>query len=503
MNLPEHELKAIQSYIEQNAYEDSCTPTTEKADISYILRNWRDSKSEYLYNLFGGELILSKNVTITKTKEDFTLEFSALCEKYYTFIYQATRQLLETGISKGYLERANYYDYLWMLNQFFVGDVLFENKTNLEIDLPAPDGRSLKFQVGSKAMRALSKIVETYNLDVEAFEDFRLDHSRILNQKTFTGNLCLSIHPLDYMTMSDNENDWSSCMSWRDEGCYRAGTVEMMNSPSTIVAYLASEDDMSLLDYNPSNIRWNNKKWRSLFVIDNRFITSVKGYPYQQEDLTRIIIGWLAELAYANLGWEYDNNIYSYKHTCPIADTGTTFRFITNGWMYNDFGSTTHYCTLAASAYGYHIKFCYGGEALCMHCGGSLTSESEQNLLCNDCYSGSYCAHCGCHAHEDELYCALDGEFVCEDCLSDYYVFDHLQDGYIPYDDAVEIHLLDEDGCSKGSLYTAHSFIRYHWSNAFSSSCPHEIESANPYESSYLGVYENEVLHRWTLGAFS
>ena len=74
----------------------------------------------------------------------------------------------------------------------------------------------------------------------DEWEEIRLAHSQIFNTNKMTGTLCLSIHPLDYATASDNDNGWSSCMSWRDDGCYRMGTVEMMNSPMVICAYFAS-----------------------------------------------------------------------------------------------------------------------------------------------------------------------------------------------------------------------------------------------------------------------
>ena len=35
-------------------------------------------------------------------------------------------------------------------------------------------------------------------------------------------------------------------MSWADYGCYRQGTVEMMNSPLMVVAYLTAEEPMHM-----------------------------------------------------------------------------------------------------------------------------------------------------------------------------------------------------------------------------------------------------------------
>ena len=42
--------------------------------------------------------------------------------------------------------------------------------------------------------------------------------------------------------MSDNDYGWDSCMGWMNEGEYRLGTVEMMNSPCIVVAYIDGEE---------------------------------------------------------------------------------------------------------------------------------------------------------------------------------------------------------------------------------------------------------------------
>ena len=129
-----------------------------------------------------------------------------------------------------------------------------------EVNLP--DGKILKVQKGTKPLRVLAKMAQAFNL--EGFEEFRLTHSRILNQKKMTGELCLSIHPMDFMTMSDNNSNWESCMSWSDYGCYRRGTVEMMNSECVVVAYLRAKEDMKVSE----DLYWNNKKWRCWFFFD-------------------------------------------------------------------------------------------------------------------------------------------------------------------------------------------------------------------------------------------
>ena len=88
-------------------------------------------------------------------------------------------------------------------------------------------------------------------------------------------------------------------MSWDECGDYRIGTVEMMNSKNTIVAYLKGDTEMTRA-YNTYtknyNFKWNNKKWRELFVIDEATLLGIKGYPYAHSELEAQVFNWIKEL---------------------------------------------------------------------------------------------------------------------------------------------------------------------------------------------------------------
>ena len=90
--------------------------------------------------------------------------------------------------------------------------------------------------------------------------------------------------------MSDNNEDWESCMSWTQGGEYRVGTIEMMNSPYVIVAYLKSHHNLEWAD------NWNSKKWRELYICSNDFVRSITGYPYKDEKITKLVLEKIREL---------------------------------------------------------------------------------------------------------------------------------------------------------------------------------------------------------------
>ena len=279
--------------------------------------------------------------------------------------------------------------------------------------------KPIKLTKGTKTLKALGKLAKALELDKD-FEEFRLEHSRLLNQRKLKGTLCLSIHPLDYLTMSDNASGWSSCMSWQEDGCYRMGTVEMMNSPMAVVAYMKGSNDLQWDTYT-----WNNKKWRTLILVNPESIVSIKAYPYKHDEFTTICIDWLRELVTTNLGWDMHQDIQR-------VEEGTLFSYHGNEYslsphtrkMYNDFGAVTHLITLPKTAkkkLTIPLTYCYSGESECMCCGSTEALWDEENFVfCTNCSDGGNyykeCAECGESTSESEIYW-VDDTPVCCHCL--------------------------------------------------------------------------------------
>ena len=280
-------------------------------------------------------------------------------------------------------------------------------------------------------MKALAKIAEAYN--IEGFEDFRICHSLIHNQRKIVGDISLSIHPLDYWTMSDNTNGWDSCMSWENYGGYRQGTVEMMNSPAVVVAYMSSKEPMRIGDLN-----WNNKKWRQLFIVDKKVILGIKSYPYYNDELTMEITKWLKELAETNMGWQYFGDVYNepmkYRSE-PFYNPEHTedkfrikFNFYSNN-MYTDVGCLDWHpmyvskdihengniegsCKVNSCI---QFDYNYSGDAQCVCCGSLNSAVEEYELCCENCQFVLKCDECGYRISED-CYYYLEGYRLCDEC---------------------------------------------------------------------------------------
>lgn len=439
------ELNMIDEYRSMYAYSENAeTQNGEFAPSYEVLKVWDKAKSEYLSNLLEGNLKLTKYIEFTKPEAIIRDELDdMLCGAYQGLgrvKYDATKfieefhQFIHSNTLRNLFEEhdivftdSEYRNYKWDLSYLTYVSALAKNEwQNDPIKIPLPNGKLYTINTGCKVMKVLNKIANAFNL--KGFENFRLCHSQILNQKAIGGNLTISIHPLDYMTMSDNNCGWDSCMSWYDEGGYRQGTVEMMNSTCVIVAYLASNDDMEI----SHGKYWNNKKWRQLFIVDPNVILGIKAYPYQNDGLTKAVVEWLKELAGKNLGWNSYGEITAYnKHKgLKLTNERNTNLSLLTGYMYNDLGSLDeHWCVYNNDIPDDKLRYfkwtedCeytipYSGKSQCMICGATNQDFMDDSCLaCNECQNSKTCDCCDCSIYGDDYYFVDDMRY-CPDCYN-------------------------------------------------------------------------------------
>lgn len=469
------ELTAIEDYIKRSINSESYEPFC--GDLRYLLREWNDKKS-FLFDVFNQRLIISKNVCFVKDDEQIKEEINRAMEEYIpepasNFI----RKFHHFCFDKRYAIHAKRHDEIEFLPEEDDDELIFysaeqlissialaknEVTTSFDIKLPKPDGtfRVYKVPLGARPIKVLKKINRAFHITPdEELDSLATWQSKYLNDRKIKGELCLSIHPLDYMTMSDNNCDWTSCMSWANEGCYRGGTVEMMNSPMVLVAYIKSANNPLQLNCGTDpftgeclNLEWNSKKWRILICVNAYGIFSVKGYPYQHEELTKCAIEWISSL----LTKRTFQSIRSFRafhniKLTPGEDSSNYLRINPRTIrMYNDFGSTTHYMKLDSnfvkravkddSLFTTNIDFCYSGASECMNCGtlsygdsvDQTFSEANQ-LCCDECNhvesDFTRCDICGERVYEDDCYW-VHGTPVCSECFEETCFIDALTEEY-------------------------------------------------------------------------
>lgn len=235
----------ITEYIEKWGGINS--PIKLKAPLDYILREWNKSK-QTLFNIFGEKLMLEKEIQV----EDGANKKIREINNYLISLNPGTNFI--NSVRKLFEFNGTYFENTYATYNLTRANQLFTNRVAKEFSYRNKDGKVIKVPEGAKVMKVLQKIAKEF--DLPDFEIFRNHISRITETRKSKVKFTLSIHPLDYMTMSDNANGWESCMNWtQGPGSYRAGTIEMMNSPVVVVAYITTKP------YYPANtsIEWTSK----------------------------------------------------------------------------------------------------------------------------------------------------------------------------------------------------------------------------------------------------
>lgn len=444
--LPQEDRDQLWSYL--NNYSDGDALSREHLD--YFLRFWEDNKEPF-FRAFGEKLILKKEIKLKKSTED-------LAEEMWQMIYQGDKLVLR--FVSLYKEKVRHisdtlgdYDMQCRLKMFVDNlDMLVNNiYSGPAFSIPAEfckSGRPLMINANCKAVKMLGKICNEIGaefpvrlcpecnryytegeedcancgpefklIDTTGYEMFRQAHSQVLNQKQIKGNVCLSIHPLDYITMSDNDCGWTSCMSWMEEyGDYRLGTIEMMNSPCVVVAYVEASEPMWVCGRN-----WNNKRWRQLYIATREVILGNRQYPYESDDLQGVVIRWLRELMQKLPDYgPYPEETVQLRNDAwnTIREKEIRFQFYTS-YMYNDvYDYRLAYVADQKIEDGETYSCHFSGPAVCTGCGDIIEYDTvdSNRVQCRACDGGWKCEICGdWHSHWDEPY-YIDDMAICSYC---------------------------------------------------------------------------------------
>ena len=133
------------------------------------------------------------------------------------------------------------------------------------------DGK--KIQAGTKIVKSFKYFIEHQDL----LFDIQNKASEIIQKDKIEGYLTFSVHPLDFLSSSENTFNWRSCHAL--DGEYRAGNLSYMLDSSTIMVYLKAEQDAKLPNF-PDDVPWTNKKWRMLMHFNTGLDVVFAGRQY-------------------------------------------------------------------------------------------------------------------------------------------------------------------------------------------------------------------------------
>jgi len=437
----------------------------ECAPIEITLREWNKNKTR-LFKAFGHKLRVTKQISIPKDTSIISSELESIYHPYTFFYKEDVLTFLKNPERVG-----------MMINNEFIQDVLFfwakkdypfEDLYNLSklfmhnnlvkgyicsliSDVPYHfSDFKCTIKNGMKTIRTIQKVLKaTKYPHMDLFEQWRNQVSLVQTSDVIHAKLVLSIHPIDFMTMSDNACNWSSCMSWSHHGCYHAGTLEMLNSNLVAVAYLESNSEYALhLNETGEVYPIPNKSWRSLVFIHKDIILCGKSYPYFKENITFQVLDLARSVVKKNLNWNYqfinqeyqdmkniEGNYYLRDWFNPYHDRRRkhhTITFYTHG-MYNDVIESKYphyYC--CRNYVEEPLKICLSGPATCICCGKRLFNDSRteiydnddlgQNKICYECKVNNRCRTCG-KIHFNMKYHLREGNYCSDECVKDTIIF--------------------------------------------------------------------------------
>lgn len=330
----------------------------------------------------------------------------------------------------------------------------YQNSLMEEYIIDAKEGK--KIQKGSKIVKSFKFFIDNTDL----LTDLQNKASELIQENKVEGYLTFSVHPLDFLSSSENTYNWRSCHSL--DGEYRAGNLSYMCDRSTMIIYL-SPDKQEKLPHFPHDVLWNSKKWRMLVHFNEKLDVcfASRQYPFFSGGALEIVKEVFSqELAPYQRSWGFAGSVtkrenwagwfndyldsFFYKSANHNVDIEMDRYCVINNGVFDRFGiikdaiGSRHFNdVLRSSCYErpyYMFKQYYapnedmyfeiGAPVTCLKCGEKIINGHD-SMMCSDCeckYGNSEsddyytCDCCGTRFFAREGYAVGDDDLICTDC---------------------------------------------------------------------------------------
>ena len=399
---------------------------TELNGIDSIIEHWLQAKNFFIEHM-NGKLIYEHPEPVS-----FELDKSAKETKFTHFIE--------------HIEDRYEYDDLVNFLYSITAEDFYNNKT---VDKYVYNG--IVIPPNYKIIKAFKFFVE----DETILKDFQNEASRIIQENCVNGTLCFSVHPLDFLSASENIHNWRSCHSL--DGDYRSGNLNYLMDKSTVICYLRADKNAILPNF-PESVPWNSKKWRVwlFFSNDMTMLFAGRQYPFasleglnliKDEILPVLSLDEWTKFSKDKISHYTDSFSGTYFYLSNLVPVGRELipmkKLVRDGmdtFHYNDLLRSTCYDPLYAYRYStvpscwwdsnYHeptgmstpnTKFLIGEACPCPVC-GRYDIEHADAMVCGSCYDGydeddyGVCDICGNHVYYEDLICLHDDIYICQDC---------------------------------------------------------------------------------------
>lgn len=262
-------------------------------------------------------------------------------------------------------------------------------------------------KAGQKVSRVVNKICTEYGLDKHPEYNARFAKlADSLNPLSVAKKAVLSVHPCDYLEMSNMSNSWNSCHCLED-GSYCAGTLSYMLDACSLIFYTI-EDDWEEQVYKAP------KTTREVFCYEGGVLLQSRLYPRTYDEETKTVYRNIVQQAIARC---LDvPNLWALRKGIEAID-----RFV------DTHSDALHYPDYSYEEYNANISLLnsvyqeagplliVGATVPCICCSDDLVDTDS--LTCSSCGNRITCADCGRQISGDDI-CDLDEEYYCYNCIS-------------------------------------------------------------------------------------
>lgn len=247
-----------------------------RIDIRKHLSNWAKNKS-HLYLAFGKKLKLEKEIE---------LDFSGNSNYVKCLISNFYQEITQAKVKRFLKSCSNAEVIMNCLNR----NVSFEN---------------MKFRAGDKISKCIGKILDLYDITPAEKDSVLIKFSMLIQSVKVKGSAVLSIDPVDYITMSENNSNWESCHSM--SGCFRTGPFAYLQDSSTTISYVKPKDDCVFTYGDGKTLTYSNKNWRQivLFSKELKYATQLRQYPYTSQANQSTVASIVMDVLNAKSGLNY------------------------------------------------------------------------------------------------------------------------------------------------------------------------------------------------------
>lgn len=392
-----------------------------------LFEQWYEAKRDFI-ECWNGQLMIEVPYTIT-----FELSQAEKDSRLDDFI-NIVANVFDNEYLAGFIEDNR--------------DGFFQNKTtkpwcNKYIGVDVPEGMKLL------------KAFKYFEDDDITLKDLQTQASMIIQEDKVSGRLCFSVHPLDFLSSSENTYKWRSCHAL--DGEYRAGNLSYMMDSSTIICYLRGLDNAKLPNF-PMDVPWNSKKWRMLLFFSDKWDVVFAGrqYPFFSQSALSVVMQYLQDNNMCNGRWsnwhndqltsfyydgnknDYDGGGLMWSYVCisnEIMRLGEVIEDAKGSMHFNDLLRSScykpYYCFKYYRQVGVRPKVKIGGSIPCLHC-GEHSVVAEDTMLCEACELDfgescddrfGYCDYCDRRIVIDEgHYIPSHGQVICEWCYDQHII---------------------------------------------------------------------------------